>query len=166
MNRPCCAVTVAAAAAILTAGCGSASPGAGQLPAAHQHSDAGHQHPASGQPGTVTGRLIREGGPIDPKHPATPRLLIPGWVRFTRPGHRPVSVHVGTSGKFSLRLHAGAYEVTGRSPRVMEVSNGAVIGSSGKLISGTERETVCSQPVSVVVTPQHRASVVVTCFVP
>jgi hypothetical protein len=116
--------------------------------------------------GTVTGRLEREGGPISPKHLRPAIVPLPGSVIFTRNGKRAAHVHVGDSGTFSVRLPAGTYYAVGRSPKIVQVSNGAVIGASGQLISGSERQAVCSAPSRVVVTPRHTVSVVVACIVP
>ena len=74
-------------------------------------------------------------------------------VRLAR--HRPVSVGVGTSGKFSAWLAPGRYRVAGRSPDIETVT------SSGKTV-----EQTCSQPLSVTVSARHAATIAVVCIVP
>jgi hypothetical protein len=71
--------------------------------------------------GTVVGRLVFEGGPIqlDGQQPG-PRP-IPGTVQFTNGQHRRISVRVPRSGRFSVQLPAGRYDVSDRSPRILQV---------------------------------------------
>ncbi len=102
----------------------------------------------------VTGRLMLEGGPISPDGRLPSKRPIPGTVQFADGRHQPVLVHVGSSGRFSVRLPPGSYTATGRSPRVIEVSN------------GTNQETTCSQPLSVTARPQHTTRIALTCIVP
>jgi hypothetical protein len=106
--------------------------------------------PASQSPGgTVTGRLLLEGG--------TSRFNglrpISGTVQFTGP-HQLATIRVGNSGTFSVVLPAGIYHVSGRSPHVIEVSN------------GTNRQVPCTQPLSVTVTPAHPTKITLACIVP
>jgi hypothetical protein len=105
-------------------------------------------------PGTVTGRLMLEGGPIGPGGRQPGQRPIPGTVQFADRGHRLTLAQVGSSGDFSVRLPAGSYAVSGRSPRVIEASNGA------------DREVTCSQTLSVTVTPRHTTRIALTCIVP
>jgi hypothetical protein len=104
--------------------------------------------------GRVTGRLVMEGGPIQPngQQPVRP---IPGTVTFTETGHRPTSIQVGTSGKFSVRLAPGRYKVSAKSPRIIEVDP-----------AGHDHELPCSQPLSVTVKAAHPAAITVACIVP
>jgi hypothetical protein len=157
VSRQLLAPAAIAALALIAGGCAAAPQGA--LPRHHQHWD------ASGQE-TVTGKLEMEGGPVNPGKPQPGIRPIPGVVRFTRGGRRAASVRVGRSGRFSLHLAPGIYDAVGRSPKIVEVSDGAVIGAKGHVISGSQHETACSQPVRVVVTPRHTVSVVVACIVP
>jgi hypothetical protein len=96
--------------------------------------------------GTVTGRLLLEGGTSRFSGPRP----ISGTVQFTGP-HQLATVRVGNSGTFSVVLPAGIYHVSGRSPHVIEVSNGQV---------------PCTQLVSVTVTPRHATKITLTCIVP
>lgn len=157
MNRQLRAPAAVIALALLAGGCSAASRGTGHRP---------HQHPGAAGRGTVTGKFEREGGPVNPKKPQPQIRPIPGTVRFTLDGRRVASVHVGRSGRFSLQLPPGTYDAVGRSPEILEVSNGAVIGAKGQLVSGSAHETACSAPVRVVVRPRHAVSVVIACIVP
>jgi hypothetical protein len=88
-----------AVALIMLAGCDASAAGA------HHHE------------GTVIGRFIRAGGPATAGKPS-PVLPLSGTVRFTRKHGSKVSVHVGTSGRFTVRLPAGRYAVAGRSAAI------------------------------------------------
>lgn len=116
----------------------------------------GHTVATTARPaGHVTGRLLIEGGPMGPGGQQPGERPIPGTVTFTRAGHRPVAVGVGSSGKFSVWLVPGRYQVAGRSPDIITVT------SSGK----DEEQQTCAQA-SVTVTARHAASVSVVCIVP
>jgi len=104
--------------------------------------------------GTVTGRLMLEGGPISLAGRQPSNRPIPGTVQFADGRHQPLLAHVARSGNFSASLPPGRYTATGRSPRVIEVSN------------GTNHETTCSQPLSVTVKPHHTTTITLTCIVP
>jgi hypothetical protein len=80
---------------------------------------------------------------------------IPGTVTFTETGHRPASIQVGNSGKFSVRLAAGRYKVSAKSPWIIGVNN-----------NGRDVELPCSQPLSVTVKAGHSAAITVACIVP
>jgi len=109
------------------------------------------QPPASGH---LTGRLVMEGGPLglDGKQPG--ERAMSGTVTVTSAGHHPVTVAVGSSGTFSVPLPPGRYQVSGRSPDVMEIDG------------GRSRELPCSQPTSAVVTAGQTATITLTCIVP
>ena len=77
-----------------------------------------------------------------------------GTVTFTRAGHQAVTVTVGSSGEFSVPLSPGRYQVSGRSPDIMEVDG------------GHSRELPCSQPSSVVVSAGNTATITLACVVP
>ena len=78
---------------------------------------AGCQHSGPGgiTAGTVTGRLLRIGGPA----PGSP-VPLPGMVTATAPGGHPSStVSVGKNGQFTIRnLPVGRYRLTGTSPLI------------------------------------------------
>jgi hypothetical protein len=105
--------------------------------------------------GTVTGTFVREGGPLGPggRQPAEVRL--PGLIQFIGKNKLTFTVRVGHKGTFELRLPAGTYSVVGRTPRILEVEG-----------NGRQRETPCSQPLSVTVTNHHTSKITVTCVVP
>lgn len=104
--------------------------------------------------GTVTGTLIREGGPYNIlRHQQAPSGPIPGTVRFTSGHHRVITIRVSKTGSFSGQLPSGRYSVSYRSPRLLEGS------------PGSARQT-WSQPVSVTVTPHHTTKITLTAIVP
>jgi hypothetical protein len=105
--------------------------------------------PPQSPAGTVTGRLVLEGGPLGQAGPRPIR----GTVQFTG-HHRRAAAQVGSSGNFSIRLPVGTYNVSARSPSVIEVSD------------GTHRQVPCSQPLAVTITPLHITTITLTCIVP
>ena len=105
--------------------------------------------------GHVTGRLLIEGGPISPGGQQPGERPIPGTVTFRAAGHRPVAIGVGASGTFSAWLPPGRYQVSGRSPDIITVTD-----------SGKHEVQTCSQPVSVTVSARHAATLAVVCIVP
>src|SRR4029077_11012655 len=109
------------------------------------------QPPASGH---LAGRLVMEGGPLGPGGQQPGERGMCGTVAATAAGHQPVTVTVGSSGTFSVPLPPGRYQVSGRSPEVMEIDG------------GHSREVPCSQPISGVVTAGHTATMTLTCVVP
>ena len=127
-------------AALLLTGCGAATAG-----------QTGGQAPARGH---LPGKLVMEGGPLGPGGKQPGERPISGAVTFTAAGHRQVTVKVGRSGAFSVWLPPGRYQVSGRSPSIVEEG------------SGGERELPCSPPLPVTVTAQHPATVTVACIVP
>jgi len=99
---------------------------------------AGCTAPAGHEPvtGNVAGRLLREGGPAG--QGSQPGLRpMSGPVTFTS-AHRRVTVRVGNSGIFSVRLPPGRYRVSGP----------------------------CSRPSPVTVTARHTVHVKIICIVP
>jgi hypothetical protein len=68
-----------------------------------------------------------------------------------------MTVRVGRSGSFSVKLVPGTYRVRGRSPYVTEVSSAP--GSKG-------RERPCTVPKTVTVTDRGKASITLACIVP
>ena len=105
--------------------------------------------------GHVTGRLLIEGGPVSPYGQQPGERPIPGTVTFTRAGQRPLSVRAGASGKFSAWLPPGRYQVAGRSPDIITVTE-----------SGQDLEQTCSQPLSVTLPARHTVTIAVVCIVP
>jgi hypothetical protein len=68
---------------------------------------------ACGHPtGTITGRLVTEGGPRPRPQP------LHGTVLFTGPETK--SVPVGKDGTFRIELQAGTYTVVGHSPQYQD----------------------------------------------
>ena len=111
---------------------------------------AGAQAPATGH---LSGRLVMEGGPLGPGGQQPGERPLPGTVTFTAAGHRPVTVKVGPSGNFSVALAPGRYQVSGRSPDLIEVDG------------ATQREAPCTQPASATVTAGRTATVTLACIV-
>ena len=97
-------------------------------------------HDGAPSAGTVTGRLLLEGGPIGPNGQQPGIRPITGAVRFTGGDHHPVTVRTTSSGVFSVQLPAGRYQVSSRQVR--------------------------STPVWVTVTAHHTTSVTLTSIVP
>jgi hypothetical protein len=111
----------------------------------------GRQAPTTGH---LTGRLVMEGGPLGPGGQQPGERPVPGSVTFTA-GHQRVTVQVGSSGSFSVRLAPGRYQVCGRSPSI-EVSNGP----------DSEKEAPCAEPLSATVTAGRTAAITVALIVP
>jgi hypothetical protein len=108
--------------------------------------------------GAIAGRLMVEGGPPPlgraGQQPGIRIRPIPGTVQFISSQHQRFTVRVNASGRFSVQLPAGRYEVSWRSPDLLEVG-----------ASGTGRQT-WSSPVPVVVTGHHTTKVPLTMIVP
>lgn len=166
MSRTFLTSAAIAVVAVLAGGCAVPADGATGSAATGSAAHRAHLQSDVAGRGTVTGKLVMEGGPVDPRTPRPRIRPIPGTVRFTRGGRRVASVHVGRSGKFTLALAPGTYAAVGRSPDVLQVSNGAAVGANGHVVSGTARQVACSQPARVVVTPRHTVAVVIACIVP
>jgi hypothetical protein len=126
-------------------------PAAGAARHATGHTAAGAARPT----GHVIGRLLIAGGPMGPGGQQPGERPIPGTVTFTAAGHRPVAVGVGVSGKFSVWLAPGRYQVAGRSPRILTVTS-----------TGKDEERTCSAPLSVTVRARHTTTIAVVCPVP
>jgi hypothetical protein len=95
--------------------------------------------------GTVTGKLQIEGGPIGTNGQQPGKRPVSGTVRFTSTRHHPVTVRVGDSGRFSVRLPAGTYAACPLSA-----------GASGP----------CTRARQVTVTARHTTKIAFTFFVP
>ena len=111
----------------------------------------GAQPPATGH---LTGKLVMEGGPLGPGGKQPGERAMSGTVTLAAAGHQPVTVKVGSSGAFSVPLPPGRYQVSGRSPQIMEIDG------------GRSRELPCSQPTLAAVTAGHTATITLTCVVP
>jgi hypothetical protein len=105
----------------------------------------------TGSDATVTGRYLMEGGPI---HPDTGKTADPwpidGQVTFSS-GRRTVNAIAGHDGEFFIRLAAGTYTVTARTPQLT---------GPGSLESG------CSLPQTITVHTGVAATITVYCPVP
>lgn len=130
-----------ALAALVLAGCATA----GAQPTAPTG------HPATGH---LTGRFLMAGGPMGAGGQQPGERPIPGTVTFTAAGHRPVTVKVGPSGRFSKELPPGSYQLSGSSPDIETVT------ASGKTL-----EQTCGLT-SAIVTAGHTTSVQLVCPVP
>ena len=118
-----------------------------------QRTAAGPSHdPARG---TVTGRLVREGGPLGPGGQQPGAHPIPGAaIRFSTGQHRVIMVRTSRAGRFSVQLPAGKYQVADRSPRLLLAA-----------ASGIARQT-WSRPVTVTVTAHHVTRITLVIPVP
>jgi hypothetical protein len=105
--------------------------------------------------GTVTGRLLVEGGPVNPWTGRQPgKRPIPGTIRFISTGRGTLTTRAGNSGTFTARLPAGTYRVSFRTLRILEVSS-----------NGTGHQT-WSSPRTVTITPRHTTRIILTSIVP
>ncbi|MGH3150931.1 MAG: hypothetical protein ACRDOB_09385 [Streptosporangiaceae bacterium] len=144
-------ICAGAAAVLALAGCASTStPATG--PSATGPATASTSVPATG---LLTGRFVREGGPLGPGGQQPAEIPLRGTVTFISAGHRAVSVQVGASGRVSVTLLPGQYQVAGRSPGIETVDP-----------NGRQQEQACSQPLSAIVTAGHTITIAVTCVVP
>ena len=135
------------AAVPLLAGCAA---GAGQHTGQLTQAGHGRDHAR----GTVTGRLVREGGPLGPGGQQPGAHPIPGTIRFTAGRHRVIMVRTSHAGRFSVQLPAGKYQVADRSPRLLLVA-----------ANGIARQT-WSRPVTVTVTGHHVTRITLIIAVP
>ena len=72
----------------------------------------------SGPRQTVTGLLIRVGGPVTVSQPQN-RLPLPGTVVARNAEGEQFTTTTGKNGWFQLSLSPGTYRLTGHSPQVM-----------------------------------------------
>jgi hypothetical protein len=114
--------------------------------------------PAAASPavpqGIITGRLLIEGGPLGPGGQQPGMRPIPGTIRFTSGLHQRITVRVNNSGRFRLQLPSGRYEVSDRSPALLQAGT-----------DGTGRQT-WSRPVPVTATGHHTTRINLTTIVP
>jgi hypothetical protein len=104
--------------------------------------------------GTVTGRMVREGGPLGPGGQQPGTHPMPGTVRFTSGRHQVIKVQTSRLGTFSVQLPPGRYQVSDRSPHLL------LVGADG--IS----HQTWSRPVTVTVTAHHVTRVTLASIVP
>ena len=133
--------------ALLLTGCTAAG-------AAVDAASQGTSHPPARATGHLTGKLFIEGGPIGPGGKQPGERPIPGTVTLTAAGHRPVTIKVGNSGRFSAWLPSGRYRVVWRSPAIVTVTD-----------SGHEEQTSSPAP-SVTINAGHAATVTLVAIVP
>lgn len=137
-------ICACALAVLVFAGCASASTPSTTAPSTTAPST-----------GLLTGRFVREGGPLGPGGQQPAEIPLRGTVTFTATGHRAVSVQVGASGLFSVTLLPGRYQVAGRSPGIETVDP-----------NGRQQEQTCSQALSATITAGQTITIAVTCVVP
>jgi hypothetical protein len=105
--------------------------------------------------GTVTGRLLMEGGPLNIRTGQQPgKRPIPGTIRFISARHRTVTTRAGSPGTFTIRLPAGTYHVSFRTPRLLEQDS-----------NGTNHQVWGSQR-TVTITPRHTTRITLLIIVP
>jgi hypothetical protein len=99
---------------------------------------------------TVTGLLIRVGGPLGPGQQQN-RLPLPGTVVAQNVAGGQVAATTGNNGRFRLSLPTGSYRLTGHSPQVM-VDGQQELCSAAGTVQVTRRRpvqdiwVVCSIP--------------------
>ena len=96
----------------------------------------------SGQPGgqTVTGMLVRVGGPAGQSGPPPP-LPLPGTIVARNAAGQQFTATAGNDGRFELSLPPGRYWLTGHSPQVW-VNNQQMLCSAQGAIQVTKRRPV------------------------
>ena len=104
--------------------------------------------------GTVAGTFEGVGGPAVIRNgiPQTPVFPLSGTVTFTDAGGHARPFAVGPPGTFSVRLAAGTYFVSGRTPSYSEVSK-----------DGSSIPIPCSLPQSIQVRPRQTMRIAVIC---
>jgi hypothetical protein len=104
--------------------------------------------------GTVAGTFEGVGGPAVIKNgiPQTQVFPLSGTVTFTDAGGHATPFAVGPAGTFSVRLAAGAYFVSGRTPSYSEVNK-----------DGSSTPIPCSLPQSIRVRPRQTLRIAVIC---
>lgn len=103
---------------------------------------------ANTSPGTVAGLFVMVGGPASLAHPSGVRIPLPGRVIATSTTGQRYTVTVGTSGRFTMPLPPGAYQLTGYSPRVQNAEMRCVAAHPVHVRTGkaTLTEVYCSVP--------------------
>jgi hypothetical protein len=104
--------------------------------------------------GTVTGTFEGVGGPAIIKNGIAQTQVFPlsGTVTFTGAGGQATPFAVGPAGTFTVRLAAGTYFVSGRTPSYSVVNE-----------DGSRTPTPCSLPQSIQVRPRQTMRIAVIC---
>ena len=104
--------------------------------------------------GTVKGTFEGVGGPavIENGTTQTPVFPLSGTVTFTDAAGHATPFAIGATGTFSVRLAAGTYSVSGRTPSILEVRN-----------DGTSTPIPCSLPQSIQVRSRQTMRIAVIC---
>jgi hypothetical protein len=116
MRKPCRVAAGVAASVLILAGC-------------------------SGQPAgsrTVTGTLVRAGGPAGKSGPPPP-LPLPGTIVARNATGQQFTATAGNDGRFQLSLPPGTYRLTGHSPQVW-VNNQQMLCTAQAAIHVTKRQ--------------------------
>jgi hypothetical protein len=103
----------------------------------------------------VHGTFEEMGGPMQPGKTNPPVRPLAGVVTFRDSGGDALNVTVGASGKFSLNLAPGSYQVTGRTKSIEQQN-----------ADGTYSDPPCSSPLTLTVRAGTPAHVTVVCNVP
>jgi hypothetical protein len=104
--------------------------------------------------GTVAGTFEGVGGPaiIENGIPETQVFPLSGTVTFTDAGGHATPFAIGPAGTFSVRLVAGTYSVSGRTPSISEVNK-----------DGSSTPIPCSLPQSIQVRPRQTMRIAIIC---
>ena len=104
--------------------------------------------------GTVAGTFEGVGGPavIGNGIPQTLVFPLSGTVTFTDAGGHATPFAVGPVGTFTVRLVAGTYSVSGRTPSISEVNK-----------DGSSTPIPCSLPQSIRVRPRQTMRIAIIC---
>jgi len=152
-------------AALVLAGCGTASTAQGRSTTAGAE---GAAVVAGTGPGSatfsqfdeaggwaVTGTFKMEGGPVKPGASSVPARPLPGVVMFRDKRGRTTDITAGPAGLFAGYLPAGTYTVTARTEQIRQQNP-----------DGSVSDPPCAGPVTVVVQPERTTTVALVCFVP
>jgi hypothetical protein len=96
--------------------------------------------PANGQ--TVTGMLVRSGGPAGKNGPP-PSLPLPGTIVARDAAGQQFTATAGNDGRFRLSLPPGRYRFTGHSPQVRD-NNQQMLCTAQAAVQVTEGHPVRS----------------------
>jgi hypothetical protein len=104
--------------------------------------------------GTVEGTFEGVGGPAVIGNGTTQPPVFPlsGTITFTDAAGHATPLAIGAAGTFSVRLAAGTYNVSGRTPSISEVNR-----------DGTSTPIPCSLPQSIQVRPRQTMRIAVIC---